>query len=73
MLEKLDVAPERPRWSATTPTDDVDGARAVGMDAWLVDRDGRFPEHPHRLTDLRALPAALGLVSRIRVAKCRVG
>jgi putative hydrolase of the HAD superfamily len=43
------------------PQDDVAGARAVGMRAWLVDREGRFPEHPDRLTDLRALPAALGL------------
>jgi putative hydrolase of the HAD superfamily len=44
------------------PSDDVAGARAVGMRAWLVDRDGRFPDHPDRLTDLRALPAALGLL-----------
>jgi hypothetical protein len=36
------------------------------MQAWLVDRDDRFPQHPQRLTDLRALPAALGLVTRIR-------
>ena len=28
----------------------------------FVDRDGRFPDHPDRLTDLRALPAALGLM-----------
>ena len=39
----------------------VEGARAVGMQAWLVDRDDRFPDFPDRLTDLRALPAALGL------------
>jgi hypothetical protein len=32
------------------------------MRAWLVDREGRFPEQPDRLTDLRGLPAALGLV-----------
>jgi HAD superfamily hydrolase (TIGR01549 family) len=45
------------------PEDDVAGARAVGMHAWLVDRDGRFPDHPERLTDLRALPAALGFAA----------
>jgi hypothetical protein len=32
------------------------------MRAWLVDRDGRFPDHRQRLTDLWALPAALGLL-----------
>jgi FMN phosphatase YigB (HAD superfamily) len=42
--------------------DDVEGARAVGMQAWLVDREERFPDVPDRLTDLRALPAALGLM-----------
>ena len=43
------------------PHDDVEGARAVGMQAWLVDRDDRFPDFPDRLPDLRALRAALGL------------
>ena len=42
--------------------DDVEGARAIGMQAWLVDRDERFPDVADRLTDLRALPAALGLM-----------
>jgi len=46
------------------PEDDFAGANAVGIQAWLVDRDNRFPEHPRRLTDLRALPAALGLVTQ---------
>ena len=39
----------------------VTDARAVGMQAWLVDRDDRFPDFPDRLSDLRALPAALRL------------
>lgn len=63
MLEKLDVAPEAAAMVGDDPEDDVAGARAVGMQAWLVDRDARFPQHPQRLTDLRALPAALGLVT----------
>jgi putative hydrolase of the HAD superfamily len=62
MLEKLAVAPTSAGMVGDDPEDDIAGARSVGMQAWLVDRDGRFPEHPHRLTDLRALPAALGLV-----------
>jgi putative hydrolase of the HAD superfamily len=62
VLNELHVAPSGAAMVGDDPTDDVDGARAVGMRAWLVDRDGRFPEHPNRLTDLRALPAALGLM-----------
>jgi putative hydrolase of the HAD superfamily len=61
LLERLDVRPERAAMVGDDPQDDVEGARAVGMRAWLVDRDGRFPDHADRLTDLRALPAALGL------------
>ena len=41
--------------------DDIEGARALGMRAILLDREGRFPAEPERITDLRALPAALGL------------
>ena len=41
--------------------DDVEGARALGMSAFLVDRENRFPEVEGRLPDLYALPAALGL------------
>jgi FMN phosphatase YigB (HAD superfamily) len=44
-----------------SPDDDVAGARAVGIRAFLLDRDGRYPEVEERLTDLRELPAALGL------------
>ena len=62
MLEKLVVAPATAVMVGDDPDDDFAGAHAVGMQAWLVDREGRFPEHSHRLTDLRALPAALGLV-----------
>jgi len=66
MLERLDVEPAAAVMVGDSPEDDVAGARAVGMRAWLVDRDGRFPDHPDRLTDLRALPAALGLVRESR-------
>jgi len=66
MLERLDVDPAAAVMVGDSPEDDVAGARAVGMRAWLVDRDGRFPDHQDRLTDLRALPAALGLVRESR-------
>ena len=41
--------------------DDVEGARALGMLAFLVDRQGRYPQAANRLDTLLALPAALGL------------
>ena len=41
--------------------DDVEGAIAVGMSAFLVDREDRYPEAPNRLPDLWHLPSALGL------------
>jgi putative hydrolase of the HAD superfamily len=41
--------------------EDIEGARALGMDAILVDRDERHPDVEQRLTDLYGLPAALGL------------
>ena len=41
--------------------DDVEGAVAVGMQAFLIDREDRYPELPQRLRDLWALPAVLGL------------
>ena len=41
--------------------DDVEGARALGLRAFLLDRDGRYPDATTRCRDLRALPGALGL------------
>jgi len=41
--------------------EDVEGARALGMRAILVDRADRHPDVEERLTDLYGLPAALGL------------
>ena len=41
--------------------DDIEGARALGITAILLDRDDRYPEEPLRITDLRTLPAVLGL------------
>jgi putative hydrolase of the HAD superfamily len=41
--------------------EDVEGARALGMRAILIDREDRHAEVEERLTNLFALPAALGL------------
>jgi putative hydrolase of the HAD superfamily len=61
VLELLDVAPAEAAMVGDTVEDDVEGARAVGMYAVLLDRDGRHPEIEGRLTDLRGLSAALPL------------
>ena len=44
--------------------DDIEGARALGIRAILLDREERHPAERDRITDLRALPAALGLGDR---------
>ena len=41
--------------------DDIEGARAVGMTAVLIDRENRHPEVPDRLADLTGICEALGL------------
>ena len=43
MLELLDVAPGEAVMVGDTLVDDVEGARAVGMRAVLVDREDRYP------------------------------
>jgi putative hydrolase of the HAD superfamily len=61
MLEQLYVEPPDAAMVGDSLEDDVEGARAVGMRAFLLDRDGRHPDREDRLIDLYALPAALGL------------
>jgi putative hydrolase of the HAD superfamily len=60
-LDRLEVAAETAAMVGDSPEDDIEGARALGMRAFLLDREGRFPDAPERLPDLYALPAALGL------------
>jgi len=61
-LERLGVAPAEAVMVGDSLEEDVEGARALGMRALLVDRDERHPEVAERLVDLYGLPAALGLV-----------
>jgi putative hydrolase of the HAD superfamily len=63
-LDRLGIVPENAAMVGDSPEDDVEGARALGMLGFLVDRDERFPDFEGRLPDLRALPAALGLSGR---------
>jgi putative hydrolase of the HAD superfamily len=63
-LSLLEVEPEDAAMVGDSYEDDIEGARALGMRAFLLDRDGRRLDEPERLPDLFALPAALGLASR---------
>lgn len=60
-LERLGVAAEETIMVGDTLEDDIEGARAVGIRAMLIDREGQHPDIAGRLTDLYALPEALGL------------
>jgi putative hydrolase of the HAD superfamily len=60
-LALLEVEPREAAMVGDSPEDDVEGARAIGMQAFLLDREGRYPEAVGALPDLWALPAALGL------------
>jgi putative hydrolase of the HAD superfamily len=60
-LGLLGVEPKGAAMVGDSYQDDIEGARALGMRAFLLDRDDRYPDEPERLPDLYALPAALGL------------
>jgi len=65
VLERLEVEPADAAMVGDSIEDDIDGAHAAGIErAFLLDREGRFPDAGSRLPDLRALPAALGLPAR---------
>lgn len=62
VLTLLGVEPAEAAMVGDSIEDDVEGARATGIErAFLLDREARYPEVPERLPDLFALPAALGL------------
>jgi len=60
-LEQLDASPEETVMVGDSYEDDIEGARALGMRAILLDRDGLHDDEPERIDTLFALPAALGL------------
>ncbi|MFN2471867.1 MAG: HAD family hydrolase [Gaiellaceae bacterium] len=61
VLARLGATPAESAMVGDSPQDDIEGALALGMQAFLLDRDGRHPEWEGRLPDLYALPRALGL------------
>jgi HAD superfamily hydrolase (TIGR01549 family) len=60
-LDVLGVDPADAVMVGDSLEEDVEGARALGMRAILVDREDRHPDVDDRLADLYGLPAALGL------------
>jgi putative hydrolase of the HAD superfamily len=61
LLEALGVEAPDAVMVGDTLHEDVEGALAVGMQAVLLDREGRHPDVAGRLDDLRSLAGALGL------------
>jgi HAD superfamily hydrolase (TIGR01549 family) len=61
VLDLLEVTAAEAAMVGDTIGDDVEGARAIGMQAVLVDRDGRHPEFEPRISTLADLSAVLGL------------
>jgi HAD superfamily hydrolase (TIGR01549 family) len=60
-LRALDVSPDEAAMVGDSYEDDIEGARALGMRAIYLDRDGHYLDAPERIDTLLALPAALGL------------
>lgn len=61
VLERVGVDPADAAMVGDSLEDDIAGARALGMRAFLIDREDRYPDEADRLPSLLALPAALGL------------
>ena len=62
-LATLGATPAQAAMVGDSYADDIEGARALGMRAILLDRDGLYPQEPDRITSLADLAAALGLSS----------
>jgi HAD superfamily hydrolase (TIGR01549 family) len=60
-LHQLGVGPAEAVMVGDSLEEDIEGARALGLRAILMDREKRHPDFAERLTDLYGLPAALGL------------
>ena len=61
VLDLLDVEPGEAAMVGDQMADDIEGARAIGMTAVLLDRDGLHPGFEPRITGLRELLPRLGL------------
>jgi len=64
-LTALDAAPDEAAMVGDSYADDIEGARALGMRAILLDREGLHVDETDRIDTLLALPAALGLQEHV--------
>jgi HAD superfamily hydrolase (TIGR01549 family) len=62
-LRALDAAPAETAMVGDSYEDDIEGARALGIRAILLDREGLHVDAEDRIDTLLALPAALGLTT----------
>jgi putative hydrolase of the HAD superfamily len=62
-LQALAVEPDETAMVGDSYEDDIEGARALGIRAILLDRDGFRLDPADRIDTLFALPAALGLLN----------
>jgi len=60
-LSALDVSVDEAAMVGDSPSDDIEGARALGLRGILLDREGVHLPGPDVIPTLLALPAALGL------------
>ena len=60
-LDALDVTAADAAMVGDSPEDDIEGARALGMRAILLDREGVHPDWEGAIHSLAELPAVLGL------------
>ncbi|HEU5216711.1 MAG TPA: HAD family hydrolase [Gaiellaceae bacterium] len=61
VLDLLGVEPDDTAMVGDTIADDIDGARALGMHAILVDREHLHPDFEPRVATLNELPPLLGV------------
>jgi HAD superfamily hydrolase (TIGR01549 family) len=61
VLDLLAARAQEAAMIGDSPEDDVQGARAVGMRAFLLDREHRYPDDDSVLRDLFGLPQVLGV------------
>jgi putative hydrolase of the HAD superfamily len=61
VLDLLGVEPAEAAMVGDTIADDIEGARALGMRAILLDREGFYPDFEPRIATLKELPPLLGL------------
>jgi putative hydrolase of the HAD superfamily len=61
VLDLLEVEPAEAAMVGDTIADDIEGARALGMHAILVDREGLHPDFEPRIESLGRLALVLGL------------